>query len=87
MLSPQWLKKECSSSFLRLWRPHEAPDHGLCYYKTSFNGLRPLPSGFLSKAWNAERAWALSEVQPDSSGDGEEVFRVLAPLSSAIKFL
>lgn len=27
------------------------------------------------------RAWARLEVQPDSSGDAEEVFRVLAPLS------
>lgn len=70
----------------RTGRPHEAPGHGLCYYKASLMGGGFLPSGFLSKA-SAVCAWALSEVQPDSSGNDEEVFGVLAPLSPAIKFL
>lgn len=40
-------------------------------------GHRPVDS--------SPRAWALLEVQPDSSGDDEEAFSGLTPLSPAIK--
>lgn len=54
LLSLQWqlrkgtlpLPQACGGS-------HEGGGHALCYDKASLNGLWPLPSGFLSKAWNA----------------------------------
>lgn len=57
------------------------------YYKASFNGLWPPPSGFVSNAWRAVRAWALFGVQPDSSGDCGEVFRVFGTSFSCYKIL
>lgn len=75
----------CSSSFIGLWRPPEASGIWSFYCKASLNGLWPPPNGFLSKAWRTVRAWALFGVQPDSSGDYGEVFRVFGTSFSCYK--